>query len=223
MSEQTETYVILTPAGVLHGFSQANPSEQQLALQAVLAPEASMTAREWSERYSDAWLDMFIEEGWIETVEKRVVAPHVQLDNFLKYVAASLSGSRRVAIGSDEGFCLARMGFTQQEADTLAVAAADFYGFLQRQQQRGWSVHGYAVSFFTSIDMLMPNTSIVFLWINQTGYFLIIEDEPLINNRAFVELVWGIKATGERFEQRAKLADLEAEEDSSEQSNQTAN
>ena len=75
------------------------------------------------------------------------------------------------------------------------------------QQQRGWAVHGYGVSFFTSIDMLMPNTSIVFLWINKTGYFLIIEDEPLINNRAFVELVWGIKATGERFEQRATLAE----------------
>ena len=41
--------------------------------------------------------------------------------------------------------------------------------------------------------MLMPNTSIVFLWINKTGYFLIIEDEPLINNRAFVELVWVLK------------------------------
>ena len=53
----------------------------------------------------------------------------------------------------------------------------------------------------------MPNTSIVFLWINKTGYFLIIEDEPLINNRAFVALVWGIKAKGEWFEQRATLAD----------------
>ena len=82
MPEQNDTYIILTPAGVLHGFSSANPSEQQLALQAVLAPEESMTARAWGERYSDTWLDMFIEEGWIETIEKRVVAPHVQLDNF---------------------------------------------------------------------------------------------------------------------------------------------
>ena len=106
MPEQNDTYVILTPAGVLHSFSSANPSEQQLALQAVLAPEQSMTAREWGERYSDTWLDMFIEEGWIETIEKRVVAPHVQLDNFLKYVAASLSGSRRVVIASDEGLSL---------------------------------------------------------------------------------------------------------------------
>ncbi len=53
MPEQNDTYVILTPAGVLHGFSSANSSEQQLALQAVLATEESMTAREWGERYSD--------------------------------------------------------------------------------------------------------------------------------------------------------------------------
>lgn len=206
MSQSNETYVILTPAGVLHGFSQANPSEQQLALQAVLAPDASMTAREWGERFSNAWLDMFIEEGWIETLEKRIPAPQVQLDDFLKFVAASLSGDRRVAIGTDRGVCLAKLGFTQQEADTLVLAAVDFYEFLQRQQQRGWSVHGSAVSFFTGIDMLMPNTSMVFLWINQTGYFLIIKDEPLINNRAFVELVWGIKATHERAEQPAQLS-----------------
>lgn len=214
MPDQNEKYVILTPSGVLHGFSHVNPSEQQLALQAMLAPEQTMTAFEWGERYSEIWLDMFIEEGWVEVVDKPIIAPHVQLDNFLRYVSASLSGSRRVAIGSDEGFCLAKMGFTQQEADTLCVAAADFFGFLQRQQQRGWVVHGHAVSFFSTIDMLMPNTSFIFLWINNKGYWLIIEDEPLLNNRAFVELVWGIKATGERFEQRTqkKLDDLEAAE-----------
>lgn len=207
MTDQTEIYVILTPAGVLHAFSQTDPSEQQLALQAMLAPEQTMTANAWRERYSEVWLDMFVEEGWVETIEKPILAPHVQLDNFLRYVSASLSGNRRVAIGSDEGFCLARMGFSQQEADTLAVAAADFYDFMQRQQQRGWGVHGQAVSFFSSVDMLMPTTSLVFLWINGAGYFLIIEDEPLINNRAFVELVWGIKATGEQFELRATLAE----------------
>lgn len=201
---ETTHYVILTPEGVLHSFSQVNPSEQQMALQNMLAPEQTMTAQEWSDRYSEVWLDMFIEEGWVELVEKPIVAPRVQLDDFLRYVSASLSGSRRVAIASDEGFCLAKMGFTQQEADTLCVAAADFFGFLQRQQQRGWAVHGHAVSFFSTIDMLMPNTSFVFLWINNHGYWLIIEDEPLLNNRAFVELVWGIKSTGERFELRNK-------------------
>lgn len=199
-------HVVLTPAGVLHSFSQVNPTEQQLALQSMLAPEQTMTAQEWSERYSEVWLDMFIEEGWVELIEKPIIAPHVQLDDFLRYVSGGLSGSRRVTIGSDEGFCLAKMGFTQEEADTLCVAAADFFGFLQRQQQRGWAVYGQAVSFFSCIDMLMPNTSFVFLWINNKGYWIIIEDEPLLNNRAFVELVWGIKATGERFEIRANKA-----------------
>lgn len=212
INEPIVNHVILTPEGVLHGFSQVNPSEQQLSLQAMLAPEQTMTAHEWSERYSETWLDMFIEEGWVEVVDKAIVAPHVQLDDFLRYVSASLSGSRRVAIGSDEGFCLAKMGFTQQEADTLCVAAADFFSFLQRQQQRGWAIHGQAVSFFSTIDMLMPNTSFIFLWINNQGYWLIIEDEPLLNNRAFVELVWGIKATGERFELRAERALQEEQE-----------
>lgn len=217
VNEPTTNYVILTPEGVLHGFSQVEPSEQQLALQAMLAPEQTMTAHEWVERYSEIWLDMFIEEGWVEVVDKAIIAPHVQLDDFLRYVSASLSGSRRVAIGSDEGFCLAKMGFTQQEADTLCVAAADFFGFLQRQQQRGWAVHGHAVSFFSTIDMLMPNTSFIFLWINNQGYWIIIEDEPLLNNRAFVELVWGIKATGERFNLLAeqvldKKAQLESDQ-----------
>ncbi|WP_410472289.1 hypothetical protein ACGTJS_12305 [Faucicola mancuniensis] len=217
VNEPTTNYVILTPEGVLHGFSQVEPSEQQLALQAMLAPEQTMTAHEWVERYSEIWLDMFIEEGWVEVVDKAIIAPHVQLDDFLRYVSASLSGSRRVAIGSDEGFCLAKMGFTQQEADTLCVAAADFFDFLKRQQQRGWAVHGHAISFFSTIDMLMPNTSFIFLWINNQGYWIIIEDEPLLNNRAFVELVWGIKATGERFNLLAeqvldKKAQLESDQ-----------
>lgn len=206
MADLDNNYVILTPAGVLHGFSSVEPNEQQQALQDMLAPEQTMTAQGWSDRHSELWLDMFIEEGWVELLEKPLLAPQVQLDNFLRYVSASLSGSRRVTIASDEGFCLAKMGFTEQEAETLCVAAADFYEFLQRQQKRGWAVHGHAVSFFSSIDMLMPNTSFIFLWIDGRGYWLIIEDEPLLNNRAFVELVWGIKSTGERFKLRAEEA-----------------
>ena len=46
--------------------------------------------------------------------------------------------------------------------------------------------------------MLMPATSFIFLWIEGAGYWLVIEGEPLINNRAFVELIWGIKADNER-------------------------
>lgn len=206
MVQNEDKYVILTPAGVLYSFSAEKPNEQQASLQAMLPAEILLSAKQWAERYSDLWLQDFIQEGWVELIDNQITSPHVQLDSFLPYVAASLSGSRRAAIASDEGFCLARIGFSQAEADTLCVAAADFYGFMTRQRQRGWGVDGQAISFFNNIDMLMPKTSFAFLWVNGTGYWLVLEDEPLLNNRAFVEMIWGIKATGERFSERAEAS-----------------
>ncbi len=38
-----------------------------------------------------------------------------------------------------------------------------------------------------------------FLWIDDMGYVLILDDEPLTNNRAFVELIWAIKTSGLRY------------------------
>ena len=38
------------------------------------------------------------------------------------------------------------------------------------------------------------------LWIDNDGYAVIIDGEPLTNNRAFVELIWGIKTSGLKFE-----------------------
>ena len=54
-------------------------------------------------------------------------------------------------------------------------------------------------SFHEDIAMLMPTTSFVPFWIDRTDYCLILGGEPLINNPALVELIWGIKAAGARF------------------------
>lgn len=202
MAQIEDKYVILTPAGVLFAFADETPNEQQAALQAMLPTEAVIQAKQWSDTYSETWLDTFIEEGWAELIDQHLISPHNQLERFLPYVAASLSGSRRAAIASHEGVCLARTGFSPEEADNLSMAAADFYGFITRQRQRGWNNEGQAISFFSNIDMLMPRISFAFLWINGSGYWLILEDEPLLNNRAFVELIWGIKATTERMTER---------------------
>lgn len=198
-TDAAANYLMLTPAGVFEAFSPQEPSERQQALQALLSGRSCMTLEAWEERYRQAWLADFLEKGWVEKLDNDLSAPTVPLDQFLPYVVASLSGKRRAAIGSNEGFCLARTGYTQEEADTLSVAAADFFDFLTRQQHRGWAIQGQAVSFFKKIDLLMPSTSFVFLWIDGSGYVLIIDGEPLTNNRAFVELIWGIKTSGLRF------------------------
>ncbi len=194
-----KTYITLTPAGVFEAFSQNEPSEKQLSLQALLSENETMLAAVWFETYSELWIEEFLEQGWIEQLSVFLPAPNLPLDQFLPYVVASLSGKRRAAIGSDEGFCLARIGYSQEEADMLSVAAADFSGFMLRQKQRGWAVESQAISFFKQVDLLIPETSFVFLWIDGAGYTLILEGEPLTNSRAFVELIWALNTSGLRF------------------------
>jgi len=194
-----KSYITLTPAGVFEAFSQREPTAMQLSLQALLSHHETMLVSTWLKEYPEMWLESFDEQGFIEKLTTFLPAPDLPLDQFLPYVVASLSGKRRAAIASDDGFCLARIGYTQDEADTLSVAAADFSGFMQRQKTRGWAVKGRAISFFQQVDLLIPDTSFVFLWIDDAGYALIIDGEPLTNNRAFVELIWGIKNSALKF------------------------
>lgn len=198
--------LMLTPKGVFEAFSLMQPTEQHLALQSLLSSSQSMTLAQWTDQYPIEWLAEFTSQAWVQYLGQMLNAPNLPLDQFLPYVVASLSGQRRAAIGSSEGFCLARVGYTQEEADTLSVAAADFSDFLIRQQQRGWAVQGKAVSFFNRVDLLMPSTSFVFLWMDGQGYTLILDSEPLTNNRAFVELVWAIKTSGLKFDQAVQEA-----------------
>ena len=194
-----KSYITLTPAGVFEAFSQREPTAMQLSLQALLSHHETMLISTWLKEYPEMWLESFDEQGFIEKLTTFLPAPDLPLDQFLPYVVASLSGKRRAAIASDDGFCLARIGYTQDEADTLSVAAADFSGFMQRQKTRGWAVEGRAISFFQQVDLLIPDTSFVFLWIDDAGYALVIDGEPLTNNRAFVELIWGIKNSALKF------------------------
>lgn len=195
-----DSYIILTPAGVFEAFAQDAPNDQQKALQELISGKSCLQVSAWTNKYYHDWLEDFSSNGWIEFLSNPLNAPNLPLDKFLPYVVASLSGTRRAAIGSNEGFCLARIGYTQEEADTLSVAAADFFDFLNRQQQRGWVIKEQAVSFFEQVDLLMPKTSFIFLWIDGSGYVLILDGEPLTNNRAFVELIWAIKTSGLKFE-----------------------
>lgn len=193
------SYLTLTPAGVFYAFLHAKPDDKALALQSLLDMPQSVAKSIWLESYSHRWLADFLEFGYIEELQEPFAAPKIALDAFLPYVVASLSGSRRAAIASNEGFCLAKIGYSQEEADKLCAAAADFFDFVVRQEQRGLSLAGRALSLFDQVDLLMPQVSFVFLWVDGTGYVLILDDEPLTNNRAFVELVWAIKTSRRKF------------------------
>lgn len=209
MPTQSATpYLMLTPVGALLAFADRVPEALGAELQ-TLVPRGTAMLRGTAVRRS-AWLaerpdraallEEGLRRGWLHEVERELQAPNVALDNYLPHAIAGLSGSRMAALASDDGFCLARVGYAQDEADMLCVAAADFFDFVARQKQRGFKGTGRAVSFHESIDMLMPTTTFTLFWVDGVGYWLILGGEPLLNNRALVELVWGIRVAGEKFQ-----------------------
>lgn len=192
-------YITLTPKGAFCAFLHQKPSDKARALQDILSNADSLPSDVWIGKYGHTLFAEVLGDGLIELVQTPQAAPKMALDVFLPHVVASLSGTRRAAIASSEGFCLAKIGYTQEEADRLCAAAADFLDFVLRQEARGLSIAGRAVSLFDAVDLLMPEVSFVFLWIDEMGYILIMDKEPLTNNQAFVELVWAIKTSKLRF------------------------
>lgn len=203
MTVQTndDPWLMLTPAGALHAYAEQVPDEQAEMLQTLMPRDTSLRRSQWLSQSvgQGALLERALHEGWVQEMVRELRAPDVRLDNFLPYAIAGLSGTRMATLASDDGFCLARVGYSESEAETLCVAAADFFEFTAKQKQRGWSITGRAVSFFEGIDMLLPSNSFVLFWIDGVGYWLILGGEPLINNVAFVELIWGIRAAGTKF------------------------
>ena len=199
--EQDDPYVMLTPAGALHAYADRAPDETCAALQTLMPRGASLRRSAWLAQMAShtILLKRALHEGWVHEVGRELQAPDVRLDNYLPHAIAGLSGSRMAALASEDGFCLARVGYSQDEADTLCVAAADFFDFVARQKQRGFKGTGRAVSFHEGIDMLMPTTTFMLFWVDGTGYWLIVGGEPLLNNRALVELIWGIRLAGTKF------------------------
>ena len=201
MSATADPYLMLSPAGALYAFAQRQPDEAAAHLQTLMSQGAALRRSAWLQQNPAhrVLLARAQHEGWVQESERELHAPDTNLDNYLPHAIAGLSGNRTAALASDDGFCLARVGYSQDEADTLCAAAADFFGFVARQQARGWAGSGRAVSFFESIEMLLPTTSIALFWVDGTGYWLIIGGEPLLNHTALVELIWGIRQAGAKF------------------------
>ena len=196
-----DPFLALTPAGALRAYADRVPDDTGAMLQTLMPRGASLRRRAWLAMAPEhgTVLARGLYEGWIHEVQRELRAPDVRLDNYLPHAIAGLSGTRTAALASDDGFCLARVGYSEQEAETLCVVAADFFDFAKRQQQRGWTGTGRAVSFHEGIDMLLPTTTLVLFWVDGVGYWLILGGEPLLNNRALVELIWGIRTAGTRF------------------------
>lgn len=208
MSNDSPGWIMLTAQGALHAFARKEPDAAATALQALLSAGQSPTRQEWESGAAAGQLGLFddaLARGWVQPLRRALQAPDTRLDDFVQHVIASLSGERRAVLASDSGFCLGRSGVTQEEAEALSAAAADLSAYAARQARRGWSGASGYVSFTTDPTLLMPDTSFMPFWADGAGYVLVIQGEPLLNNPALVELLWGIKNAGLRFQASSGL------------------
>lgn len=199
-SANTESYV-LTPAGALLAFAQKEPDAQALALQALLSRDSALSLNEWQAYAPEVahWAPDFVRQGWVQRLQRTMHGPDARLDDFLQQVVASLSGERRAVLASEAGFCIGRAGVDQDEADLLSAAAAEFAEFAHRQARRGWQGAMTYASFHRDPEFLLPSHSFLPFWVDGVGYTLVVLGEPLVNNPALVELLWGIKLAASRF------------------------
>lgn len=195
------TWMVLTPTGALHAFAQPDPDAGALALQSLVSADRTLDAAAWAQQAANVpgLAARALTEGWVQQLPRPLQGPDTQLDDFLQHVIASLSGERRAVLASDGGFCLALTGMAQDEADALSAAAADYADFALRQSRRGWRGASRYVSFHNDPEFLLPSYSFVPFWVDGAGYWLVMGGEPLLNNPALVELLWGIKQAANRF------------------------
>jgi len=201
MTTPNPEWLMLTPGGALKAFGQAATAPHELALQHLLSADAALETAAWldSESRTPDILEEAIANGWVQRLQQPMQGPDSHLDHFLQHVVASLSDERRAALASESGFCLGRAGLEADEAEVLCAAAADYFDFAKRQTRRGWDIHRHFVTFHREAHLLLPTHTFVPLWVDGVGYWLVILGEPLLNNPALVELLWGIKRAGSRF------------------------
>ena len=195
-------WLILTPEGALKAFAAPTPGDDESALQTLLAQNHTPDAASWVAGAPGraALATQALQQGWVELLARPLQGPDARLDDFLRHVIAPLSGERRAVLASDSGFCLGSTGMEHDEAETLSAALADFSQFAARQTSRGWQGANHYVSFYQEPSLLLPSYSFVPLWVDGSGYWLALAGEPLLNSPVLVELLWGLKLAGTRFQ-----------------------
>jgi hypothetical protein len=201
MTTSNNAWFTLTPTGAMRAFGRADPDPVAQQLQVLLSGEHTLDQTRWAELcgVDQAAVAHHEASAWVQRLPRPLQGPDARLDDFLQFVIAGLSAERRVVLASDGGFCLGRAGFEQDEADVLSAAAADYGAFAERQARRGWGGAGAYVAFHADPQFLLPAYAFVPLWVDRTGYWLVMAGEPLLNSPALVELLWGLKVAGTRF------------------------
>lgn len=195
-----DLYVIPTPAGAYFSASGNDdiPSRRLLRglLQKTLTPSLSLHAlRAWSgiDKQDDALalLHRMQSLGWLTGIEQQESAPVGSLEDVLPEILSGLTDSGKVLLADEQGFYLCSQGFPHETAEELSALSADLFSLYQRHQGLLKNNLSLDTSAWAIVDAA-GNGQLGFwpLWVGEHRFVLVIKGLPLLNQPAFMKLVW---------------------------------
>lgn len=195
-----DLYVFPTPAGAYHAVSSTEPSDLRAFLHTLLQHDESPLAstenlRRWLKTDDDqAALELLHRAqtlAWIEGYDAPTRVSEQGVGVELKQLLPKLSATARGMLVDWNGLPLTSCGIDEKTGDTLAALAADLIGVQERHAERlaqhlGRASHGWAAvdAYGSSRIGAWP------LYIGDKRILLVLLGEPMLNQPAFVDMVW---------------------------------
>ncbi len=132
--------------------------------------------------------------GWLEGVTEQEYAPKEgALEAILPALLVKLSEQGKALLADEQGFYISVKGFTHETAEELSALSADIFSMYERHQGLLKNNLGMETSAWSLVDA-SGNGQIGFwpLWIGSHRFVLVIKGVPLLNQRAFVQLIWAL-------------------------------
>ncbi len=132
--------------------------------------------------------------GWLEGVAELEYAPNEgALEEMLPDLLVKLSEQGKALLADEQGFYIGVQGFPHETAEELSALSADIFSMYERHQGLLKNNLGLETSAWSLIDAA-GNGHIGFwpLWIGAHRFVLVIKGVPLLNQNAFMQLIWAL-------------------------------
>lgn len=131
--------------------------------------------------------------GWVQGVKEAIDAPQGALEKILPDLLKQISESGKVLLADDQGFYLARSGFTHETAEELSALSAEIATVHKRRSGLLMNNLGLASHAWASVDAF-GNSQIGFwpVFIGTNRFVIAISGIPHFNQAGFVDLIWAL-------------------------------
>ena len=191
-------YLQVTPSGAYYATINSQPDDARALLLQLMSSdepvefslEVFAELADLEQEMASALFNRLIARRFLVLIADPNQPKEGSLETILKDILPVLSGTGKVVLGDDQGFCLASSGFDRDHADSLAALSADLISLHQRHQlllNKELKLMGQ------SWGMLDPvGNSLMGIWIIHIGsqaFALVIHEQPNLNQHEYVELL----------------------------------